>query len=148
MLTHEQGAHCSQSRDLNHKTSTRFILNKSQTMPFIDLNKHPTLNVAPGCRLRTPHGENLMLSYVEMEESAEIPLHDHPHEQGGVVLSGTLRLTIGEETRAIGPGEMYLIPPNVPHRAIAEGGPAVVMDVFSPIREDYIEKTRAAEQIT
>jgi len=116
-------------------------------MPFIDLNKQPTLNVAPGCRLRTPHGENLMLSYVEMEESAEIPLHDHPHEQGGVVLSGTLRLTIGEETRAIGPGEMYLIPPNVPHRAIAEGGPVVVMDVFSPIREDYVEKSQAAEQI-
>ena len=63
------------------------------------------------------------------------------------MLSGTLRLTIGEETRAIGPGEMYLIPPNVPHRAIAEGGPVVVMDVFSPIREDYVEKTQAAEQI-
>jgi len=114
-------------------------------MPFINLDQVPAIQPAPGCRLRTPFGENLMLSYVEMELDAEIPLHHHPHEQAGIVVSGQLELTIGDETQSIGPGHLYLVPPNVPHRAIAKEGPVVVLDVFSPIREDYDEKMHAAE---
>lgn len=108
-------------------------------MGFIDLTMVPAIAPLPGCRLRTPFGEHLMLSYLEMEEGAEIPLHHHPHEQGGILLSGRLQLTIGEETRLVEPGAMFLIPPNVPHRAVAVQGPATVLDVFSPIREDYAE---------
>ncbi len=80
-----------------------------------------------------------MLSYLEMDEGAEIPMHHHPHEQGGVLLQGKMQLTIGDETRTVLPGELYLIPPHVPHRAIPVGGPATVLDVFSPIREDYAQ---------
>ncbi len=82
-----------------------------------------------------------MLSRVEMKENAEIPLHSHPHEQGGVLLSGQLELQIGEETKIMQPGDVYLIPGDIPHRAVAVNGPAVVLDVFSPIREDYVEKS-------
>lgn len=106
-------------------------------MPFIDIHDMPAQEVVPGCRLRTPYGKNLMLSYLEMDEGAEVPLHDHPHEQGGILLEGKLQLTIGEETRVLEPGAMFLVPPNVPHRAIAVDGPVRVMDVFCPIREDY-----------
>lgn len=80
-----------------------------------------------------------MLSYLEMDAGAVIPLHDHPHEQGGMLLKGKLELTIGDETRVVQAGSMFLIPPNVPHKAVAIDGPAVVLDVFSPIREDYAE---------
>lgn len=106
-------------------------------MPFIDLASIPRIEPVPGCRLRTPFGEHLMLSYLEMDAGAEVPLHHHPHEQGGMLLSGRLQLTIGEETRVCEPGSMFLIPPNVPHRAVAVDGPCVVLDVFSPVREDY-----------
>ena len=108
-------------------------------MPFIDVNKIPAQEVVPGCRLRTPYGQNLMLSYLEMEEGAEIPLHHHPHEQGGMLLEGKLELTIGDEVRVCEPGAMFLIPPDVPHRAVAVEGPVRVLDVFSPVREDYAE---------
>ncbi len=108
-------------------------------MPFIDIQAIPANEVCPGCRLRTPYGENLMLSYLEMDEGAEIPLHDHPHEQGGMLLEGKLELTIGNETRIVEAGSMFLIPGNVPHKAVAVDGPARVLDVFSPIREDYAE---------
>ena len=57
-------------------------------MPFIDISQIPPQEVVPGCRLRTPYGENLMLSYLEMDAGAEIPLHSHPHEQGGILLKG------------------------------------------------------------
>lgn len=104
---------------------------------FIDLSEIPQIEPVPGCRLRTPFGQNLMLSYLEMDAGAEVPLHHHPHEQGGVLLQGTLDLTIGDETRRVTSGSLFLIPPNVPHRAVAVGGPVVVLDVFSPVREDY-----------
>ncbi len=106
---------------------------------FIDFEKIPAFEPAPGCVLKTPYGEKLMLSRVEMHAGAEIPLHHHPHEQGGVLLSGKLELQIGDEVRTLKSGEAYLIPGNVPHRAVAIDGPAVVLDVFSPIREDYVE---------
>jgi quercetin dioxygenase-like cupin family protein len=108
-------------------------------MPFIDIDSIPANEVVPGCRLRTPYGQNLMLSYLEMDDGAVVPLHDHPHEQGGMLLEGKLELTIGDETRVVEPGSMFLIPPNVPHKAVAIEGPAVVLDVFSPIREDYVK---------
>ena len=108
-------------------------------MPFIDINDYTPIEPVPGCKLRTPHGQNLMLSYLEMEDGAEVPLHHHPHEQGGILLKGRMCLTIGEETRVCEAGSLFLIPPNTPHRAVAVDGPAVVLDVFSPVREDYAE---------
>jgi quercetin dioxygenase-like cupin family protein len=106
-------------------------------MPFIDIRDVEPIEPVPGCRMRTPFGRHLMLSYLEMDEGAVVPLHHHPHEQGGILLKGRLELTIGDERRICEAGSMFLIPPNVPHKAVAVGGPAVVLDVFSPVREDY-----------
>jgi quercetin dioxygenase-like cupin family protein len=78
-----------------------------------------------------------MLSYLEMDAGAVIPLHDHTHEQAGILLEGKLKLTIGNETRTLEPGVIFFIPANMPHQAFAHDGPAVVLDAFSPIREDY-----------
>lgn len=108
-------------------------------MPFVEIDAVKSIEIVPGCRIRTPYGENLMLSYLEMEEGAEVPLHHHPHEQAGMLLKGRMELTIGDETRTVDAGSMFVIPPNVPHKAVALGGPAVVLDVFSPVREDYAE---------
>jgi len=108
-------------------------------MPFIDINTIQAIEPVPGCRMRTPYGENLMLSYLEMDEGAVVPLHDHPHEQGGMLIQGQVELTIGDETRICEAGSLFIIPPNTPHKAVAVNGPAVVLDVFSPVREDYAE---------
>ena len=80
-----------------------------------------------------------MLSYLEMDEGAVVPMHHHPHEQGGMLLKGRIELTIGEAVRICQAAAMFLIPPTVPHQAIAVGGPALILDVFSPVREDYRE---------
>jgi quercetin dioxygenase-like cupin family protein len=56
-----------------------------------------------------------------------------------MVLRGRLEFTIGGETRTVEAGAMFLIPPNVPHNVKNLGpGVAVVLDVFSPVREDYV----------
>ena len=106
-------------------------------MPFIDLSEFEAQEIFPGIRIRAPYGEKLMLSYLNLDEDAEVPFHSHPHEQGGIVLEGHLELTIGSETRKLGPGSLYLIPPNTPHKAVAPEGPVRALDVFSPVREDY-----------
>lgn len=105
-------------------------------MPFIEIESYEPQQLLPGCTIRTPFGQHLMLSYLEMEAGAEVPFHHHPHEQGGMLISGTLELTIGDETKRCEPGSMFLIPPNTPHRALAITE-CVVLDIFSPVREDY-----------
>src|SRR6516162_5076662 len=110
-------------------------------MPFIDLQAEPVLEIQPGCRSRLPYGTNMMMSYLEMDEGAEVPLHSHPHEQCGGALEGRLELTIGDEVREVPPGVLVIIPPNVQHRARARAGKVVGLDVFSPVREDYVQKT-------
>lgn len=92
--------------------------------------------LAPGVRARTFWGENLMLAVVEFDPGAEVPSHKHPHEQAGTVLSGEVEFVIGGETRLLRAGDIYLIPSNIEHSAIAGPDPAEVLDVFNPVRED------------
>lgn len=108
-------------------------------MPFINIADFEPLQIGPGYRIRTPFGEKLMLSYLEMEPGAVVPTHSHPHEQGGMLIKGRMELTIGNETRVCSPGEMFLIPPNVPHKAVALDEPVVALDIFTPVREDYVK---------
>ena len=84
-------------------------------MPFIKIDDYKPIELAPGAKARTPYGENIMLSYLELEQGSVIPNHHHPHEQA----------------------EMFIIPPDTPHAARPVDGPATVLDVFSPVREDY-----------
>ncbi len=113
--------------------------NRKAMQGFVEMIRIPVVEPVPGCKTRAPFGENLMLSYMQLDAGAEVPLHSHPHEQGGILIKGRLEFTIGDETRVVEPGALFLIPPNVPHRAKAIDGPATVLDVFSPIREDYAE---------
>ena len=106
-------------------------------MPFIDINDYEPIELAPGAYARTPYGENIMLSYLRLDEGTVVPMHKHPHEQAGILLEGKLELTIGEETRVCESGNLFIIPSNTPHAAKPVDGPAVVLDVFSPVREDY-----------
>lgn len=106
---------------------------------FIDLEKIQPLDLLPGVRIRAPFGQNIMLSMVEIAAGSEVPLHSHPHEQGGILLEGRMELTIGSEVRIVEPGSLYIIPPNTPHRAVAIGGPVKALDIFSPVREDYAQ---------
>lgn len=92
----------------------------------------------PGVETRITAGHGLMLSVVEFRPGAEVPEHSHPHEQMGLLVSGRLEFTVGGQTRVLGPGDLWRIPGGVPHRVVALEGPAVALDVFHPIREDYL----------
>lgn len=93
--------------------------------------------IFPGVELRSASGDALMLSVVTLEPGAVVPEHSHPHEQMGYLVSGRLEFTIGGQTRILGPGDQWRIPGGVPHRVVAVDGPALALDVFHPVREDY-----------
>jgi quercetin dioxygenase-like cupin family protein len=93
--------------------------------------------IFPGVEIRSTAGTNLMLCVVHLEPESVVADHSHPHEQMGILLEGELEFTIGDVTRLLGPGDMWRIPGGVIHRVRAVKGPAVALDVFNPIREDY-----------
>jgi quercetin dioxygenase-like cupin family protein len=104
---------------------------------FVDKSQCVHHRIFPGVDIYTTCGQELMLSLVEMEPHSVVQPHSHPHEQVGLMLSGTAEFTIGDETRKIGPGEMWRIPGGVIHKVVAGDEPVRALDVFHPIREDY-----------
>ena len=104
---------------------------------FKDAAERESLELAPGARTRTFWGERMLLSLVEIDAHAEVPLHTHPHEQAGIVVAGELEMGIGGEVKLLRPGDMYLIPGNVEHYAKGGDQPAKALDVFSPVREEF-----------
>jgi quercetin dioxygenase-like cupin family protein len=78
----------------------------------------------------------MTVAYWEVKEGSTIPVHHHVHEMTVNVLSGKLKLTIGEEWKVLGPGEVGIIPSNVPHTATALTD-CTLIDVFHPVRTDY-----------
>lgn len=84
------------------------------------------------------YDDKIMLVNVEFDKGGVGPMHQHYHSQVTYVISGQFDLTIGEETKRMKGGDAFYIPPNVLHGAICvENG--VLIDVFSPIREDFME---------
>ena len=94
-------------------------------------------HLAPGVEIRAVAGESLMISRVELAEGSVVPDHSHPHEQMGMLLSGRVEFTIGGVTRILEPGDIWRIPGHVSHRVLTLDGPAVALDLFHPVRDDY-----------
>lgn len=108
---------------------------------WVDPGMLPTISPVEGIHLGILAGEAVMISLVTIEPGASVPLHDHPNEQMGYVIQGTLTLTIGDETRDLAPGAAYRAPGGIPHGATSTDG-CLVVDVFSPPRADYAERAR------
>ena len=78
-------------------------------------------------------GEHMHLIRAVYEPGATYEMHSHPHEQFSLLLSGRMLLTVGGETREIGPGDGWYAPGGVPHGGEVLGDePAVFIDVYSP----------------
>ena len=83
------------------------------------------------------YGERMLLTEFKLEKGAILPKHSHPHEQIGYLVSGRIDLTVGNVTYQVLPGDSWCIPRNVYHHAHAHEN-SLAIEVFSPVREDYI----------
>jgi len=83
------------------------------------------------------YGEKTLFTEFRLKKESDLPSHSHPHEQTGYLVSGKIRLTVGDETLDAEPGDSWCIPGGVEHGAeILED--SIAIEVFSPVREDYL----------
>lgn len=105
-----------------------YFVNKEQDLPFIE--------VWPGIMGHLIHTEQSTIADFRIAAGTVLPEHQHPHEQTSTILEGRFKFTVGGETRELGPGEVAVIPGNVPHSGEALTD-CRIMDVFAPVRQDY-----------
>ena len=112
--------------------------------PFVDLTNAPKAKLMKGVEtqiLTGLAGEKMMMVLTEVVPDHEVPLHSHLHEQVGMVQSGKALFKIGAEERIVKKGDFYCIPASVSHYVRCIGHASfVVLEVFCPIREDYLQK--------
>jgi quercetin dioxygenase-like cupin family protein len=96
------------------------------------------IQALPGIQRKTlVHGASTLMSKFNMARGSHLPLHAHPNEQTGYLLSGHIQLSVGEKLLDCYPGDSWCIPADQPHSAeILED--SVVIEVFSPVRQDYL----------
>ncbi len=96
------------------------------------------LHALPGIRRKTMvHGARTLLAEFKLARGAVIPLHQHPEEQTGYLVSGHLVFTIAGGEHDMRPGDGWMIPGGVEHRVqVLED--SVAVEVFSPVRADYL----------
>ena len=83
------------------------------------------------------HGDKTLLVEFRFEAGSSLPMHQHPYEQTGYLISGHMRLTIGEQILDVEAGDSWCIPGETPHGAEVIDD-SVAVEVFSPVREDYL----------
>jgi quercetin dioxygenase-like cupin family protein len=102
---------------------------------------HP-YQIWDGAVARAVRGERITFAVVDLEPNHDVPEHRHANEQVGMVLKGSITMVVAGESRTLGVGDTYVIPGNVPHSAASGPDGATVVDVFTPIREDWEQVRR------
>ncbi len=103
-----------------------------------DVEALPPNDQYPGIRAKIVDGKNMQLVWAEFQPGSVYSLHSHEREQFSFMLSGRMRLTVGDEVSEIGAGDMWHAPGNVVHGGEILGDePVVFVDVYSPPAEEF-----------
>jgi quercetin dioxygenase-like cupin family protein len=98
----------------------------------------PTEAPAPGIERRMVVGERLMICRLRFDPFVVTPVHSHPHEQMTIVERGRVRFFVEGEERIVQAGDVLHFPSNVRHGATMMDEEVVLIDIFTPIREDFL----------
>ncbi len=107
------------------------------TTYFHDSEQRMPMDLAAGVKARTFWGDKMTLALVTLEPNSLVAAHSPPHEQVGTVIAGELDFTIGDETRRLKPGDVYVIPGDVTHEGRVGAEAVQLVEVFSPVRENF-----------
>ena len=107
---------------------------------FYKKNRSGYRQAVQGVYIKTlAFGEKTLLTEFKLEAGRVSPRHAHIEEQTGYLVSGSIELTIGDKTYTANPGDSWSIPSNVEHAARILSD-SVAIEVFSPVRKDYLPK--------
>lgn len=105
---------------------------------FYKAQEAGAVEASPGLVRRVlAHGQAIMAAQFSYAPGTGAPPHTHPHEQFTHMLSGRVRVTIGDETKDIIAGEGYLVPGGVVHSQEALE-PSVTIELWSPPRPEFL----------
>ena len=105
---------------------------------FTKKGEGKTRQLAEGISLTTvASGDKTLMGRFCLKKGAMIPLHSHPHEQTGMMLSGKLRFMVEGNEQVAEAGDCWCFKGDVEHSAEALED-AEIVEVFSPLREDYL----------
>ena len=86
-------------------------------------------------------GDNIQIILYHFPPRKKFPLHTHDkHEQVGYLVSGKMGFNVGGDVRTLLPGDFYRAPIGVDHNAWTIDEPSVLLDIFSPVREDLAKR--------
>ncbi len=89
------------------------------------------------------HTDNLMVVVIDFDDGpseTRDPPHSHPHEQVTYVAEGELIVHIGDESTRLGKGDIFTVPPDIPHTIQLLSEHVRLVDTFTPLREDFLKK--------
>jgi len=110
-------------------------------MGFIKQQNEPRESIGEDRERYLGHTDTLMMVVIDFNDgptAAPDPPHSHPHEQMSYVVSGELIVHIGETQEQLSPGDMFTVPPDVPHTVRLLTEQVRLVDCFTPLREDFL----------
>ena len=119
---------------------SEFVYLKENTVKqSTHVDKESVFRTPDGMQRRVlAYGGKLMMIHVAFDAGVTTAAHSHPHEQIGYVVSGTIDFVIeGQGALHMTAGGSYYVAPNVKHNVVTHT-PAVLVEIFSPIREDFL----------
>ena len=99
----------------------------------------PSEQIGHGIERQMIWGNQLMLCRLRIAPRVVTKVHAHPHEQFTLVERGTVRFTIAGEDRLSSPGDVLHFPSHCEHGATMLDEEVVLIDIFSPVREDFLD---------
>lgn len=117
------------------------IADKAQIQALVtDWNKIPIETPHEGIERQMVIGENIMICRFKFVPFLVTPAHSHPHEQMTLVVQGKAKFIVGDEEKIVSAGDILHFPSNTWHGATMLDEEVVLIDIFSPIREDFLPK--------
>ena len=124
------------SPDEPQTTAEDALLGRAQHLNWSSI---PVERIAEGIERQMVVGENLMICRFRFAPFLVTPEHDHPHEQMSIVVSGRVRFFVEGYERIASPGDVLHFPPNCWHGATMMDEEVVLIDIFTPVREDFLK---------
>jgi quercetin dioxygenase-like cupin family protein len=124
------------SPDEPQTTARDALLGRAQ---HVNWSSIPVERIAEGMERQMVVGENLMICRFRFAPFLVTPEHDHPHEQMSIVVSGRVRFFVEGIERIASPGDVLHFPPNCWHGATMMDEEVVLIDIFTPVREDFLK---------
>ena len=109
-----------------------------QSALVTDWSKIKVEHPSPGIKRQMVVGQNVMMVRFTFEPLLVTPEHTHPHEQMTLIIKGRVRFSIEGVETIVSAGDVLHFPPHNRHGATMLDEEVVLIDIFSPIREDFL----------